>query len=156
MPVREAKLVIQIEDPSRDEARKMGVEDARGVSRDEMGVALEEVAAGKLPADRIALRALHAEMVTWPFLDSENKATGPKEVEAKPALSAHRAAAACARPHAHPRAPEHALRSLLLTCGGGRQCSAPGKLRHCAYDESAVFTEMLVMHAPHRANKCTL
>lgn len=88
MPVREAKLVIQIEDPTRDEARKLGVEDARGVSREEMGFALEAVAAGKLPSDRIALRALHTEMVSWPFLESENKAAGPSDVEAKPAYSA--------------------------------------------------------------------
>jgi hypothetical protein len=83
MDLREAKLVLQIDDPRNDDARKMGVEDSRGVSRDELGIALDEVAAGKLPTDRIALRVLHGEMVNWPFLESDASAAPPKIVEVK-------------------------------------------------------------------------
>jgi hypothetical protein len=83
MPLREAKLVLQIDDPRNDDARKMGVEDSRGVSRDEMGIALEDVAAGRIPADRIALRVLHSEMVTWPFLESDAAVKPPDSLEIK-------------------------------------------------------------------------
>ena len=73
MDVREAKLIVQIDDPRNDEMRKMGMEDSAGVSRDEMAAALDEVVAGTVPKDRIALRTLHAEMSDWPFLDSDEK-----------------------------------------------------------------------------------
>jgi hypothetical protein len=36
------------------------------VSRDEMAAALADVAAGRLPADRLALKCLHDELASWP------------------------------------------------------------------------------------------
>ena len=42
-----------------------------GVSRDEVAAALIEVAEGRVPKDRVALRELHREMVEWPYLDAE-------------------------------------------------------------------------------------
>eukprot|EP00983_Pelagomonas_calceolata_P088467 1157209-Pelagomonas_calceolata.AAC.2 len=38
------------------EQRALGIEDSRGVSRDEMAAALMDVAEGRLPKDRIALK----------------------------------------------------------------------------------------------------
>jgi hypothetical protein len=68
MSPAEAKLVVAIESPEAREARKLGVEDERGVSRDEMAAALDEVAAGRIPKDRLALKCLVEEMRTWPDL----------------------------------------------------------------------------------------
>jgi hypothetical protein len=77
MTVNEIKLTISIEDPRAREQRLMGIEDSRGVSRDEMAAALEVVAEGQVPRDRIALRELHREMVNWPFLEVDGtKTTG--------------------------------------------------------------------------------
>lgn len=81
MDLREAKLVLQIDDPRNDEARKMGVEDSRGVSRDEMALALESVAASEVPKDRIALRYLHSELVNWPFLETDASNAPPESTE---------------------------------------------------------------------------
>ena len=47
------------------------LQDSSGVSRDEMAAALQEVAEGRIPADRIALRELHREMTNWPFLEAD-------------------------------------------------------------------------------------
>ena len=80
MSVNEARLVIAIEDPRAKERRMMGVEDSSGVSRDEMAEALMEVAEGKIPADRIALRELHREMIDWPFLDPEEGGASQGEI----------------------------------------------------------------------------
>ena len=71
MTLNEIKLTIAIEDPRAREQRLMGIEDSRGVSRDEMAQALVDVAEGRLPQDRIALRELHKEMINWPFLNLE-------------------------------------------------------------------------------------
>jgi len=71
MSVNEIKLTIAIEDPRAREQRLMGIEDSRGVSRDEMAEALSEVAEGRIPNDRIALRELHKEIMNWPFLELE-------------------------------------------------------------------------------------
>jgi hypothetical protein len=71
MTVNEIKLTISIEDPRAREQRMMGIEDSRGVSRDEMAEALTEVSEGRVPRDRIALRELRNEMVNWPFLELE-------------------------------------------------------------------------------------
>jgi len=71
MTVNEIKLTISIEDPRAREQRMMGIEDSRGVSRDEMAEALSEVSEGRVPRDRIALRELRNEMVNWPFLELE-------------------------------------------------------------------------------------
>ena len=77
MTVNEIRLTISIEDPRAREQRLMGIEDSRGVSRDEMAAALEVVAEGQVPLDRIALRELHREMVNWPFLEVDGtKTTG--------------------------------------------------------------------------------
>lgn len=78
MSVNEVHLIVAIEDPRAKERRLMGVENSSGVSRDEMAEALLEVAEGKIPADRIALRELHREMINWPFLDPEEPATTGK------------------------------------------------------------------------------
>lgn len=74
MSVNEVKLTVAIEDPRAKERRLLGMEDTSGVSREEMADALAEVAEGKIPADRIALRELHKEMNSWPFLDTEESA----------------------------------------------------------------------------------
>ena len=78
MAVNEIKLTIAIEDPRSRERRLMGMEDSSGVSRDEMAEALETVAEGKVPADRIALRELHREMINWPFVDADEPGTTGK------------------------------------------------------------------------------
>lgn len=85
MDYREAKLIVQIDDPRNDEARKMGIEDSAGVSRDEMAAALDEVMAGVVPKDRIALRMLHTEMTEWPFIDSDEKSAKFTALEVTPA-----------------------------------------------------------------------
>jgi hypothetical protein len=75
MGVNEIRLTLAIEDPRARDRRKLGVEDASGVSRDEIAAALMEVAEGKVPSDRIALRELHNEMMDWPGLDSQAPGT---------------------------------------------------------------------------------
>lgn len=47
------------------------MQDTSGVSRDEVAAALVEVAEGRVPKDRVALRELHRDMINWPFLDAE-------------------------------------------------------------------------------------
>jgi len=69
MSVNEVKLTVAIEDPRARERRLMGMEDSSGVSRDEMADALVEVAEGRIPQDRIALRELYKEISNWPFLE---------------------------------------------------------------------------------------
>lgn len=68
MSLTEVKLVVQIEDPRDRERRAAGMEDERGVSKDEMAVALMDVAEGRVPLDRIALKCLHEDMQEWPFI----------------------------------------------------------------------------------------
>lgn len=75
MSVNEIKLTVAIEDPRARERRLMGMEDSSGVSRDEMADALAEVAEGRVPTDRIALRELHREIITWPFVDADEPGT---------------------------------------------------------------------------------
>ncbi|CAD7702138.1 unnamed protein product [Ostreobium quekettii] len=65
MTLSEVKLTISIESPRERQLRKMGIENESGASRDEMAVALEEVARGATPNDRIALKALAEEMNEW-------------------------------------------------------------------------------------------
>ncbi len=97
MSISEVKLTVAIEDPRAKERRLMGIEvsdrcafaavvakqshctsrtcvvrtsqDVSGVSRDEMASALQDVAEGRIPRDRIALRELHKEIAQWPFLE---------------------------------------------------------------------------------------
>lgn len=71
MGLNEVRLTVAIEDPRARERRLMGMENDSGVSRDEMAAALTEVAEGKVPSDRIALRELYREMIQWPFLDRD-------------------------------------------------------------------------------------
>ena len=75
MSVNEVRLTVAIEDPRARERRLMGIEDSSGVSRDEMAEALMDVAEGRIPQDRIALRELHKEILGWPFLDVEESGT---------------------------------------------------------------------------------
>ena len=74
MTIAEVRLTISVEDPRARELRLMGMEDKSGVSRDEMAAALNEVAEGRVPTDRIALRELHREMINWPFLRQDTEA----------------------------------------------------------------------------------
>lgn len=74
MTINEAKLVVAIEDPRARERRQLGIEDERGVSRDEMAAALDEVAAGRVPTDRLALKCLYEDMAGWPYLSLESEA----------------------------------------------------------------------------------
>lgn len=46
------------------------LQDERGVSRDEMAAVVTEVAEGRIPKDRIALKCLFDEMKEWPFMDT--------------------------------------------------------------------------------------
>jgi len=71
MSVNECKLIIAIEDPRATERRNVGIEDERGVSRDEMAAALAEVAEGRIPKDRLALKCLYEDMSNWPYLNVE-------------------------------------------------------------------------------------
>ncbi len=48
------------------------MQDDSGVSRDELAAALTEVAEGRIPKDRIALRELAREMAEWPYADLSN------------------------------------------------------------------------------------
>ncbi|GBF99317.1 hypothetical protein Rsub_12098 [Raphidocelis subcapitata] len=75
MTINEAKLVVAIEDPRARERRQLGIEDDRGVSRDEMASALEEVASGRIPRDRLALKCLYEDMAAWPYLTGADTAT---------------------------------------------------------------------------------
>ena len=45
------------------------------MSRDEMAAALMEVVDGRIPKDRIALRELYNEIITWPWLDADEDQT---------------------------------------------------------------------------------
>jgi hypothetical protein len=47
----------------------VALQDESGVSRDEMAAALQEVAEGRIPKDRLALRELAREMIEWPYKD---------------------------------------------------------------------------------------
>lgn len=41
-----------------------------------MAAALMDVTAGRIPRDRLALRELYKEMVSWPFLDEDPSTSG--------------------------------------------------------------------------------
>ena len=109
MTVNEIKLTLAIESPiERDQASYLGVEagGTGGVARDAIAVALGEVAAGRIPGDRLALRELHREMLEWPFLDVPARAAGAggggAGAGAKPAAASGAAAAAPAAAKAAP------------------------------------------------------
>ncbi|KAK9864819.1 hypothetical protein WJX84_008403 [Apatococcus fuscideae] len=72
MGLNELKLIVAVEDPRVKERRSMGIEEGDyGCSRDEMAAALVDVSEGRIPKDRIALRALYSDLKNWPFLGSE-------------------------------------------------------------------------------------
>ena len=58
------------------------------MSRDEMAGALVEVAEGRVPKDRIALKCLHDDMLNWPFLEvrARGSARGPRPTHCLHAL----------------------------------------------------------------------
>ncbi len=60
------------------------------MSRDEMAAALLEVAEGRLPKDRVALKCVYEEMSEWPFLDPayEGEVTGSSGSSATAAATA--------------------------------------------------------------------
>jgi len=99
MSVNEVKLVVSIEDPRTKERRAAGIEDSRGVSRDEMAAALLEVAEGRVPKDRLALKCLYEEVTGWPFLEAN--------------VGAEAATAAGAKAPAPPPTPSTDYASLL-------------------------------------------
>ena len=79
MTVNEVRLTLAIESPIvREQREYLGVEagGTGGVARDDIAAALGEVAGGRVPRDRLALRELHREMAEWPFMDAEDKGRG--------------------------------------------------------------------------------
>ena len=54
------------------------LQDEGGASRDEIAAALVEVAEGRVPKDRIALRELYREIMDWPFVEA-----APEEEESE-------------------------------------------------------------------------
>lgn len=73
MAFNEIKLTLAIEDPrARERRQELNIEDDSGVSRDELAAALTEVAEGRIPKDRLALRELAREMREWPYADLSN------------------------------------------------------------------------------------
>ncbi|GAX81151.1 hypothetical protein CEUSTIGMA_g8584.t1 [Chlamydomonas eustigma] len=97
MSVAEVKLVVSIEDPrTRERRAQADIEDSRGVSRDEMAAALLEVAEGRVPRDRIALKCLHEEMSEWPFLETTMSGAATDNANAAAEAEALKTAAAAA------------------------------------------------------------
>jgi hypothetical protein len=45
------------------------------VSRDEMAAALDDVAGGRIPKDRVALKCLYEEMASWPDVAASPEAS---------------------------------------------------------------------------------
>ncbi len=58
-------------------------QDESGASRDEVAAALVEVAAGRVPKDRIALRELFSEMTAWPFVTDADEAVAAAAAAAR-------------------------------------------------------------------------
>jgi hypothetical protein len=78
MTFNEVRLTIMIEDPREVERRRqLGIEDERGCSKEDMGIALQEVYEGRLPEDRLVLRELTKEMLAWPNLEDEISEVNP-------------------------------------------------------------------------------
>lgn len=84
MTMNEVKLIVAIEDPRTRERRKLGIEDERGVSRDEMALVLVDVAEGRVPKDRLALKCLFEEIAEWPYLQV---GTAPEQQTPTPSSS---------------------------------------------------------------------
>lgn len=82
MAFNEIKLTVMIEDPrARERRENLNIESDSGVSRDELAAALTEVAEGRIPKDRLALRELAREMANWPYADlsTDSRLTQVKE-----------------------------------------------------------------------------
>jgi hypothetical protein len=78
MTFNEVRLTIMIEDPREVERRRqLGIEDERGCSKEDMGIALQEVFEGRVPEDRLVLRELTKEMLNWPNLEDEISEVNP-------------------------------------------------------------------------------
>ena len=103
MSMNEVRLVLMVEDPRATKRREeYGIEVASGVSRDAILTALSDVSAGRIPADKLALRQLVTELQNWPYLENDDllRGTGPSpyaEVTNTGASKAQRMAEAQAR-----------------------------------------------------------
>merc|ERR1719181_434527 len=76
MTLNEVKLILAIEDPRAQEARRVyGIETESGVSREEIAQCLIYVAERRPVANRIALRELRRELQNWPDLVEEEERT---------------------------------------------------------------------------------
>eukprot|EP00249_Psilotum_nudum_P019682 c27369_g1_i1 orf=973-1803(-) len=72
MSFNEVRLTVIIEDPREAERRqKLGFEDERVCSREEMGTALVDVYEGRIPSDRLVLQELVKELLSWPELEND-------------------------------------------------------------------------------------
>lgn len=79
MTINEVKLILAIEDPRAQEARRVyGIEDESGVSREEISQCFVDLCENKKINNRIALRELRKEFINWPGLLEEE---GSKQAE---------------------------------------------------------------------------
>ncbi|GMH27720.1 hypothetical protein Nepgr_029563 [Nepenthes gracilis] len=75
----EVKLTIMIEDLREDERRRLlGIDGSKAPTRDDLVAALEDVNEGRIPNNRMALRMLAEEMISWPNLEVEAPKKRPK------------------------------------------------------------------------------
>eukprot|EP00210_Caulerpa_lentillifera_P002612 g2499.t2 len=95
MTFEEIKLIIAIDPRNREQAPAGSEQQESDVTRAEMANSLSEIINGKLPNDRIALKVLWEEMMTWPALDidrqklnennqDDEKKAGWREGQARP------------------------------------------------------------------------
>eukprot|EP00212_Chloropicon_laureae_P009074 CAMPEP_0197498462 /NCGR_PEP_ID=MMETSP1311-20131121/57817_1 /TAXON_ID=464262 /ORGANISM="Genus nov. species nov., Strain RCC856" /LENGTH=275 /DNA_ID=CAMNT_0043044163 /DNA_START=82 /DNA_END=909 /DNA_ORIENTATION=+ len=83
MTLNEVKLILAIEDPRAQEARRRyGVETESGVSREEVAQCLVEVAEKEEVSNRIALRELRRELLEWPDLQPTAAGTASAAADA--------------------------------------------------------------------------
>ena len=61
---------VQLRAEMVDVGVRPSLQDEGGASRDEIAAALVEVAEGRVPKDRIALRELYREIMEWPFVEA--------------------------------------------------------------------------------------
>mmetsp|Transcript_10858 Transcript_10858/g.20504 ORF Transcript_10858/g.20504 Transcript_10858/m.20504 type:complete len:163 (+) Transcript_10858:499-987(+) len=102
MTLNEVKLILAIEDPRAQEARRVyGVENESGVSRDEIAECLIDVAERRKVNNRIALRELRKELAAWPGLLKSSEDAGGDEAESDGDLQA--TSGDLAKPAANPQ-----------------------------------------------------
>jgi len=88
MTLNEVKLIIAIEDPRAKQTREnFDIEADCGCTRDEMAVALVEVAEKSDVSNRLALKALHTEIMDWPELDTK-ASSNPDGAASSPSANA--------------------------------------------------------------------